>query len=134
SYTDVTTESTYPMPTDRLPYRSISNSRRFLVQQYPDHRNLHSFPTRRSSDLTPVIPNRAPLVTALSSRNLSAICGPSIGTFLLEDRKSTRLNSSHLVISYAVFCLKKKNKEATFTHILPTAKTPCDRLLYLVTR
>src|SRR5256885_15387072 len=28
---------------------------------------------------------------------------------LWEDRKSTRLNSSHLVISYAVFCLKKKN-------------------------
>src|SRR2546426_2905256 len=27
------------------------------------------------------------------------------------DRKSTRLNSSHLVISYAVFCLKKKKKE-----------------------
>src|SRR5256885_3141310 len=27
----------------------------------------------------------------------------------IEDRKSTRLNSSHLVISYAVFCLKKKN-------------------------
>src|SRR2546426_10596637 len=29
---------------------------------------------------------------------------------LAADRKSTRLNSSHLVISYAVFCLKKKNK------------------------
>src|SRR2546426_5631074 len=28
-----------------------------------------------------------------------------------RDRKSTRLNSSHLVISYAVFCLKKKNKK-----------------------
>src|SRR5205814_10389683 len=28
-----------------------------------------------------------------------------------EDRKSTRLNSSHLGISYAVFCLKKKNKK-----------------------
>src|SRR2546426_3573221 len=28
------------------------------------------------------------------------------------DRKSTRLNSSHLVISYAVFCLKKKKKES----------------------
>src|SRR2546426_6036489 len=27
---------------------------------------------------------------------------------IMEDRKSTRLNSSHLVISYAVFCLKKK--------------------------
>src|SRR5690242_20824779 len=29
---------------------------------------------------------------------------------LAEDRKSTRLNSSHMSISYAVFCLKKKNK------------------------
>src|SRR5256885_6267818 len=31
------------------------------------------------------------------------------GTGVGKDRKSTRLNSSHLVISYAVFCLKKKN-------------------------
>src|SRR5256885_12758115 len=31
----------------------------------------------------------------------------------LTDRKSTRLNSSHLVISYAVFCLKKKKKKQT---------------------
>src|ERR1039457_5245329 len=30
-----------------------------------------------------------------------------------SDRKSTRLNSSHLVISYAVFCLKKKKKQKT---------------------
>src|SRR5256885_10007124 len=30
--------------------------------------------------------------------------------FLGQDRKSTRLNSSHLVISYAVFCLKKKKR------------------------
>src|SRR5688500_19670963 len=30
--------------------------------------------------------------------------------FIATDRKSTRLNSSHLVISYAVFCLKKKNQ------------------------
>src|SRR5256885_6578232 len=30
----------------------------------------------------------------------------------LRDRKSTRLNSSHLVISYAVFCLKKKKKRS----------------------
>src|SRR5205807_10499220 len=32
-----------------------------------------------------------------------------------EDRKSTRLNSSHLVISYAVFCLKKKKKHNNIT-------------------
>src|SRR2546426_9267751 len=31
----------------------------------------------------------------------------------VRDRKSTRLNSSHLVISYAVFCLKKKKKKQT---------------------
>src|SRR5205807_3163761 len=34
-------------------------------------------------------------------------CGAA-GTCIGQDRKSTRLNSSHLVISYAVFCLKKK--------------------------
>src|SRR5439155_11604050 len=34
-------------------------------------------------------------------------------TELIEDRKSTRLNSSHVAISYAVFCLKKKKKEET---------------------
>src|SRR2546426_5321595 len=32
------------------------------------------------------------------------------------DRKSTRLNSSHLVISYAVFCLKKKKNKTTYDH------------------
>src|SRR5256885_15791898 len=37
---------------------------------------------------------------------------PNTSTRIEEgDRKSTRLNSSHLVISYAVFCLKKKKKE-----------------------
>src|SRR2546426_4695371 len=38
-------------------------------------------------------------------RHVPAACEPE------QDRKSTRLNSSHLVISYAVFCLKKKKKE-----------------------
>src|SRR5256885_10637455 len=36
--------------------------------------------------------------------------GPEPGHDLPRDRKSTRLNSSHLVISYAVFCLKKKKQ------------------------
>src|SRR5256885_9810642 len=38
--------------------------------------------------------------------------GVRVGDDRREDRKSTRLNSSHLVISYAVFCLKKNNSEA----------------------
>src|SRR5256885_11832658 len=43
-----------------------------------------------------------------------------------RDRKSTRLNSSHLVISYAVFCLKKKKKQQYATRRLDTH--PRDRL------
>src|SRR5256885_3332775 len=39
---------------------------------------------------------------------------PSIPFPSSKDRKSTRLNSSHLVISYAVFCLKKKKKKNTY--------------------
>src|SRR3954464_11135642 len=35
---------------------------------------------------------------------------PSSGFKTCADRKSTRLNSSHTIISYAVFCLKKKNR------------------------
>src|SRR5256885_7669173 len=45
---------------------------------------------------------------------------------ILRDRKSTRLNSSHLVISYAVFCLKKKKKtiaDRTPTHIIDCVST-----------
>src|SRR2546430_7891305 len=37
-----------------------------------------------------------------------------------QDRKSTRLNSSHSQISYAVFCLKKKKKKNKQSHLLPT--------------
>src|SRR2546427_3624327 len=38
------------------------------------------------------------------------LVAPELGQFL-EDRKSTRLNSSHSQISYAVFCLKKKKRK-----------------------
>src|SRR2546426_1485862 len=44
-------------------------------------------------------------------------------TVVLVDRKSTRLNSSHLVISYAVFCLKKKKRSMT-TRLLNDASPP----------
>src|SRR3712207_7415881 len=42
--------------------------------------------------------------------------GGNVG--VLVDRKSTRLNSSHANISYAVFCLKKKKKDTMLTKIL----------------
>src|SRR5256885_13222612 len=44
------------------------------------------------------------------------------------DRKSTRLNSSHLVISYAVFCLKKKNNAAGWFIVYDTLTRADDRL------
>src|SRR3989454_2758535 len=44
----------------------------------------------------------------------SRACTPS-------DRKSTRLNSSHLVISYAVFCLKKKKQQHSRKHLTSDA-------------
>src|SRR5256885_12034955 len=48
---------------------------------------------------------------ALGKRVIRKIDARVMPTFEPErDRKSTRLNSSHLVISYAVFCLKKKKK------------------------
>src|SRR5690349_23457048 len=47
--------------------------------------------------------DRAPGMALLKARALQLACS--------EDRKSTRLNSSHVEISYAVFCLKKKKKK-----------------------
>src|SRR5205807_7728712 len=53
----------------------------------------------------------------------------NLDQFRTLDRKSTRLNSSHLVISYAVFCLKKKkkkkNKLSTCTSFRHTEKNSC---------
>src|SRR5256885_3778957 len=49
-----------------------------------------------------------------AARLLPAVTGAH--GVLERDRKSTRLNSSHLVISYAVFCLKKKKKKIQRAH------------------
>src|SRR5439155_13274169 len=46
-----------------------------------------------------------------SSRNLLQACPALRGETAKTDRKSTRLNSSHVAISYAVFCLKKKTEK-----------------------
>src|SRR5207245_11654476 len=82
----------------------------------------HSFPTRRSSDLfggvhpEPIEPHIEALRQAvLAGKYDAGFCadgdGDRIGAIDRTDRKSTRLNSSHGSISYAVFCLKKKIKE-----------------------
>src|SRR5439155_7066803 len=100
----------------------------FFFYSHAQHRALPSFPTRRSSDLrrfhgarlrysrrmwsgsgwaAPVTlrPFRARVPAGAAARR-PARTRARKG----RDRKSTRLNSSHVAISYAVFCLKKKKK------------------------
>src|SRR5438045_5959670 len=93
----------------------------FLFYSSGASRALHSFPTRRSSDLFGSVPDgRAEILLPSSSTNCSTFdLGSVMGVVLpvarsvATDRKSTRLNSSHLGISYAVFCLKKKKIDNT---------------------
>src|SRR5690606_42026575 len=105
----------------------------FLVYCSSVHRHLHSFPTRRSSDLVRVV------VRAFRSRPRKGggprprpargprrplprpprRCRPRRDPGGV-DRKSTRLNSSHVKISYAVFCLKKKNYKMKATYSATT--------------
>src|SRR3712207_7647051 len=49
-------------------------------------------------------------ITVYEDRSFTFITKTPPAAFLLKDRKSTRLNSSHANISYAVFCLKKKKQ------------------------
>src|SRR5207249_10796261 len=104
------------------------------LRPLPPHRHLHSFPTRRSSDLIADTGNQVLLFVGmrLSERPPDRAHGFGHGkdvyfwAFVVSllffslggafsiweglhklDRKSTRLNSSHVSISYAVFCLKK---------------------------
>src|SRR5205814_8359537 len=97
-----------------------------FLSPYVTHRDLHSFPTRRSSDLSAsrrdsirASPLPATLISAISrsTEGPSSVKSCTLCTGTRRDncadqgdRKSTRLNSSHLGISYAVFCLKKKKK------------------------
>src|SRR5436309_7704061 len=64
---------------------------------------------------------RAPLV--VEGDDCALRLKPVINLRRGEDRKSTRLNSSHVKISYAVFCLKKKKKKKKKTITLITKKT-----------
>src|SRR5437763_5521292 len=76
---------------------------------YWHHRDLHSFPTRRSSDLRAKAVEDSEATERCNGEDSASAVGAA-GTGTVLDRKSTRLNSSHRCISYAVFCLKKKIK------------------------
>src|SRR5207247_9746439 len=90
-------------------------------------RLLHSFPTRRSSDLlslactaqivtpseystTSINKSRSSSLPLLMPSTRASSPAAALASICPLDRKSTRLNSSHEWISYAVFCLKKKKE------------------------
>src|SRR6266496_5736397 len=73
-----------------------------------------------SSDLTRHIRMYAALPPSILS-SVPVFPWEMVRRHLTEDRKSTRLNSSHVEISYAVFCLKKKKKKY-ITHIIKKKK------------
>src|SRR5690242_21056376 len=105
-----------------------------FISRNGNRRDLHSFPTRRSSDL---VASKAELRQQLAehgglltSRLGQRLC-PGLPAVAAQDldRKSTRLNSSHMSISYAVFCLKKKRggapvaRRGMATLVVDTAET-----------
>src|SRR5699024_12396276 len=93
-----------------------------LFLSYSVNPYLYSFPTRRSSDLYENVftmeealtlsldpANKdEPLYTPPVDEGEETKTIPVFNGGVYKDRKSTRLNSSHVSISYAVFCLKKK--------------------------
>src|SRR2546422_9688025 len=84
----------------------------FLMIRRPPRSTLFPYTTLfRSQDL--------PLVVGVRERDFDQVVEASRRDErgIERDRKSTRLNSSHGYISYAVFCLKKKNKEKRYVTI-----------------
>src|SRR6266436_7516254 len=79
-------------------YRTFFSYFFFLMIRRPPRSTLFPYTTLFRSERTP-------------TRMEAGL--PDRGFVFCSDRKSTRLNSSHGYISYAVFCLKKKNKKQT---------------------
>src|SRR3712207_7215324 len=74
-------------------------------------------------DALPILPAENKLAEGNSFRDVNRVLkltrgGVAWNAVGCQDRKSTRLNSSHANISYAVFCLKKKKKKYKHTSIL----------------
>src|SRR5690554_7377480 len=87
----------------------------YKTMRYPGHRDgmkllLYDLQLKNNRDLAKeILTNALPLVDDDIILVYAAVEGKIDG-----DRKSTRLNSSHVRISYAVFCLKKKKKKKKF--------------------
>src|SRR5438034_5302548 len=92
----------------------------FLMIRRPPRSTLFPYTTLFRSEVAAELPEDLPARAARRRRRFGVgddrDAREHAVTFrqrLEQDRKSTRLNSSHTVISYAVFCLKKKKKKKT---------------------
>src|SRR5690606_42146292 len=93
SFTDPATTAIYPLSLhDALPICPRAVTSGFVTTRAY---------TRRSAEIAPV----------RGSQTLAVSPSAAVPKRQISDRKSTRLNSSHVKISYAVFCLKKKIKK-----------------------
>src|SRR5690606_39603524 len=96
-------------------------SRLFTMIRRPPRSTLFPYTTLFRSEVQParrVTSGHGPPHTKEAPAPTSG-SSTSTTTQPAEDRKSTRLNSSHVKISYAVFCLKKKKKHRIFRRITP---------------
>src|SRR5688572_31720381 len=112
--------------------RSLSLFFFFLTIRRPPRSTLFPYTTlfrsdRRDSQL--VVDRAHPFHGLRDAPGL--LLGLGVGNFPRQDRKSTRLNSSHSQISYAVFCLKKKTK--TSKHHSSTSTTTVTMFSYRCT-
>src|SRR3712207_7912236 len=89
-----------------FPYTTLFRSRR--AEAHPRGARRAAPGTGAAGRGQPVAGRRAPLLRR-GGRMPHGLPLPADATHVHGDRKSTRLNSSHANISYAVFCLKKKN-------------------------
>src|SRR5690625_6683645 len=92
----------------------------FLLFLRPPRSTLFPYTTLFRSLLLDPDDHARDLSLVNSAANLGQLVGPLLGA---GDRKSTRLNSSHVAISYAVFCLKKKKETNTQAVIHPRTST-----------
>src|SRR5699024_11977573 len=99
-------------------YLCVEHEVTIYVRRVEQKQKINDHGLYLSGNLTP-FPVKALLLDEIKKEDYIIICvkQSQVSTILTkinkddqEDRKSTRLNSSHVSISYAVFCLKKKNE------------------------
>src|SRR5437899_10254485 len=101
--------SSRPPRSTLFPYTTLFRSNWPLMQKAIDLiRQARAGGMDVTADIYPYIRNGLGLGSLIHPRHYAQGSQAFLKTL---DRKSTRLNSSHLGISYAVFCLKKKNKK-----------------------